>query len=77
MDYSDCGRIPHPPPPAETVAQEIETSREMNVATQACSCGGLWRGRWCYGRGCCSWRVEVPAVGPVEGVGRLDPALWQ
>jgi hypothetical protein len=31
-------------------------------------------GRWCYGWGCCGWWVEVvPAVGPVDDVGRLDP----
>jgi hypothetical protein len=54
-----------------------EVSREMDVATSACStCGRQCRGgRWCYGWGCIRWWVEavVPAVSSTEHLGRLDP----
>jgi hypothetical protein len=72
------GGFPTSPPPRGDCCLGVETCREADVATGACSLGrwGLWR----CGRMCCGWRCVgrgvksgAPAVGLVQHVGWLDP----
>jgi hypothetical protein len=56
---------------------DVELSREMYMATRACSsCDGRWgHGRWCYGWGCVNRGIKDggPAVSLIQHVGWLDP----
>jgi hypothetical protein len=63
-------------PPYGGGCTDVETSREMDMATGACSlCSERWSGGWYYSQDGVDSGVEggVPALSPFEYVGRLDP----